>query len=136
MLDDILHYFTGYGTLEFDKDGHASEEALKVATAAILWESSLADNELDAFEVGALTEIMRSAFNISEKEVEIISAICKNETSREKMDQFIATINKNFDTQQRETIIEFAAQIARASQDVSISEALVCDVLRARLNVT
>ena len=135
MLDELLHFFSGYGPLEIDAVGHPTDATLKVATAALLWETCLADDQLDQIEVDKLSEIMRNAFFISEKEVELISAICQAERSREKLDEFVQLINDNFDDQQRQKIVEYAAELAKASHDVNIAEGVVCDVMRQRLNL-
>ena len=133
MLDELLHFFTGYGPLEIDKTGKPSDEALKVATASLLWETCLADNELEEFEVNKLTEIMRTAFNISEKEVEVISAMCAAENSKEKIDEFVGLLKEHFDDVQREKIVQMAAEISNADHDLEMPEGLVCDLLRKRL---
>ena len=136
MLEELLHFFTGYGPLEFDKEGNPSDESLKVATAALLWEVCLADNELEEIEVDKLTELMRNAFHISEKEVEVISAVCTAESSKEKLDEFVKTINEHFAKVQREKIIEYAAVISQSNHDLEMTEGLVCDLLRKRLQLS
>ncbi len=135
MIDELLHFFTGYGPLEFDNAGRPTDEVLKVATAALLWEVCLADDELDELEVDKLAAIMRDAFQISDKEVELISAICQQERSREKLDEFIALINEHFAKDQREQIVEYAVEIAKVSHGVDMGEGLVCDVMNKRLKL-
>ena len=135
MLDELLHFFTGFGKLEFTKSGEPSDEALKVATAALLWECCLADEKLETIEVNKLTKALRTAFNISEKEVEVISAICGAQHNAQKINEFVALLNDNFTPEQREKIVQLAGEIA-VSDDLAVSEAIVCDVLRKRLKLS
>ena len=116
-LDDIVSYFTGYGPLQFDSHGNPSSDTLKVATAAILWECCLADENLEDIEVDRLTSLLKDAFHISEKEVEVVSAVCQLNHSGEKMNAFVEAINENFDLDQRKTIVDFATKRARVNQD-------------------
>lgn len=135
MLDELKHFFTGYGPLELDKHGQPSDQALKIATAAVLWEASLADDFLGDLEVSKLTAALKGAFNISEEEVQVVSAICQRGVTKDKLDKYINMMVEHYDEKQREKIIELASVIVKADNELDLSEAIVCDLLRKRLKL-
>ena len=135
LLDDLIRYFGENHPLEFDKFGDPSDEALKVATATLLWEACLADDNLSEVEINRICELMEREFNISEAETQAILAICGQGADREKISELVSLINEHFATDQREEIVKMASAIVQADNELELSEAVVCDVLHKRLKL-
>jgi uncharacterized tellurite resistance protein B-like protein len=102
--------------------GSAASEphhALRVATAALLFEVMRTDGELKDAERQAVTQAIRARFDLSPEETAALLHLAEAE-ARQATDyyQFTALINAHFNADQKAQIIEYMWEVAYADREL------------------
>lgn len=113
MIAGIKEFFTQFIEPEIQTGGAASEHALQVATAALLFEMMRMDDQITDVEQSAITDTLRQQFGLDNIQLERLMALAKQE-AHQATDyfQFTSLINKTCDAPQKIRIIENLWRIA------------------------
>jgi uncharacterized tellurite resistance protein B-like protein len=119
MLPSIKQFFERRiraGATGPDRDAH---HALKVATAALLFEVMRSDGELKSAEGHAVTTVIQRRFALTPEETSELLRLAEAE-AQQATDyfQFTTLINGHFNPAQKEQVVEYLWQVAVADHEV------------------
>ncbi|RJQ13799.1 MAG: TerB family tellurite resistance protein [Nitrospiraceae bacterium] len=113
MVRTVTQFFKKYITSSPENPDRVSEHSLQIATAALLVEMLRADSEVREEERKAITEIMRSKFNLSEEEIGGMLKFAEEEVRRATgYFEFTSLINKGLAYDQKVSIIEHLWEVS------------------------
>lgn len=136
MLTKINSFFQN---LLEDKGETQDSISLEIACAVLLCEVMKADGNLDQQEQNKLNNLLKSQFNISAEEVDVIveKALYLSEHATDFY-QFTSKLNQQYNIEQRVKIVELLWQLAYADDELaSIEEHIIrkiADLLHLRHN--
>lgn len=99
-------------------------EDIHIATAALLIEGALSDEDFSHVERETITSVLKRQFSLSDEDVKTVMS--EAEAAHQKSDQlldFTRTIKENFPIENRIQIIEMLWEIAYADGEISDFEA-------------
>jgi len=105
MIDAIGEFFRT--RLQVRDDPLAVEESLRLAAAALLFETAMADYDLDNTERATIHALVCSQFSLSDVDSKALLALAESQV-KEATDLygFTSLINKHWTEQQRLTLVE------------------------------
>jgi len=93
----------------------ASDDQIKLATAALMYEVAGADNSLDEREQQTIVAALASAFNISQQDSEKLTESARSEASDSiSLHAFTSVITKEWPYEERSRVIEMMWDVALA----------------------
>jgi len=104
--------------------GKSGAEDIQVATAALLIEGALSDEDFSEIERQTIASVLKRHFSLSDDDVKIVMS--EAEAAHEKSDQllqFTRTVKNNFPIENRVEIIEMLWEISYADGKISPFEA-------------
>ena len=112
MISDILSFFNDSdGTMPSVPD----ENEIRIATAALMYEVGLADDDLSQDEQNAIESALAATFDISQTESRQIAKIARERsTGSTSLHSFTSVITKNWPYDDRYRIIELMWDVALA----------------------
>jgi uncharacterized tellurite resistance protein B-like protein len=119
MLRNLKQYFDRHILPAGQGESENAQHALRVATAALLFEVMRTDGELKAVERDALTATIRKNFDLTSEETAQLMGLAKAE-AEESADyyQFTTLINEHYTPEQKEKVVENLWQIAFADHEI------------------
>ncbi len=101
------------------KSDRSDEHALRLATAALLFEMARQDEKVRPEEVGAIANAVQRKFGLSQTETDELMALAEEEV-RDSTDyyQFTSLINERFNPEQKVRVVEHLWEVARADGEV------------------
>lgn len=116
MIKSFLQFFqqTLGPDLEAD-DGHTAEHALRLATAALLVETAMADHKFGLAEQKALHSILQRVYELTAKETKELARIAKEEVENSvSLDQFTRLLDRDLNPAQKFHVMELLWEVAFA----------------------
>ncbi len=114
MLTAIKQFFENHIAPE-RREGHISEHALQLATAALLFEVMRMDEEVTERERETIEGILSSRFSLTEAETRQLIALAEKEAaSTTDYYQFTSLINKHYSREQKTELLEQLWRVAFA----------------------
>ena len=99
--------------------GEDAQHALRVATAALLFEVMRTDGDLKDVERHAVNAAIQSSFDLSAEETASLLHLAEAEAGQATdYYQFTALINQHFTAAQKEHVIELMWQVASADREI------------------
>lgn len=119
MLKNLKQFFDRNILSASREQGEGAQHALRVATAALLFETMRMDGELKEPERHALTGAIQKRFDMTPEETATLLHLAEGE-AKEATDyyQFTALINRHYTPEQKEQIIENMWQVAAADHEI------------------
>ena len=113
MIAGIKEFFTQFIEPEIQRGGAASDHALQVATAALMFEMMRMDDQLTEVEKRSITDTLRQQFGLDSLHLERLMVLAEQE-AQQATDyfQFTSLINKTCDAAQKIRIIENLWRVA------------------------
>ena len=97
----------------------AAESQLPLATAALLVEVMVVDNQLDSQEERTIKALLRKEFRIADNDLDMLFDDAREEVAKAtSLFQFTRTVNDNFSLEQKFRLIKNLWQIAYADGDL------------------
>lgn len=123
MIDSLRNFFTRMIEPDAAAPGVASEQALRLATAALLLEMMRMDSSITADETTAVTQALQTQFALDPQQVAALMALA-GEEARQATDyfQFTSLVNKSFGAEQKARIVEYMWQVAYADGYLDANE--------------
>ena len=121
MLDRLRQLFERHVTapLSSDADDAGADNAIKLATAALLIEMSRADFEVQGREVQRVRELLETEFGLSAQEVsELFERGETRADSATSLYEFTGLINSTFDAHHKSRLIRMLWDVAVAGGQV------------------
>ena len=119
MAKKIHDYFFPPELLEVDSEGYDTDRMTRVAVVGLLVEMSRVDSSFEQSEFSKLIEIITHEFHLMDDEAEELremAQILLQEKSA--VDDFVDIINKEFNTQQKEYLIELVSKVAKSNYKI------------------
>ena len=105
MIDAIGEFFRT--RLQVRDDPLAVEESLRLAAAALLFETAMADYDLDNTEWATIHALVCSQFSLSDVDSKALLALAESQAKEATgLHGFTSLINKHWTEQQRLTLVE------------------------------
>ncbi len=105
MIDAIGEFFRK--RLQSRDDPLAVEESLRLAAAALLFETAIADYDLDDTERATIHSLVCSQFSLSDVDSKALLALAESQAKEATgLHGFTSLINKHWSEQQRLTLVE------------------------------
>lgn len=118
MLQNLKQFFDRRILSAAYKPGDA-QHALKVATAALLFEVMRMDGEFKETEQRALAATIQKCFDLTPEETATLLRLAEAEAEQATdYYQFTALINKHYTAEQKEQVIEHMWQVAAADHEI------------------
>jgi uncharacterized tellurite resistance protein B-like protein len=119
MLQAIKQFFDRNILPDGQEEGKNAGHALRVATAALLFEVMRTNREIKDVERHAMTAAIQKSFDLTIEETATLTRLAEEE-AEEATDyyQFTALINKHYTPAQKEKIIEHMWQVASADHEI------------------
>jgi uncharacterized tellurite resistance protein B-like protein len=115
----------------------ADRHSVELATAALLVEVIRSDAEITASEQKAVMRAVREKFNLSEDEAQAILNLAEQEVrTANDYYQFTSLINRHFDQQHKQHIIELMWRVAYADAELAAHENHVLRRIAELLHIT
>jgi uncharacterized tellurite resistance protein B-like protein len=115
----------------------ADRHSVELATAALLVEVIRSDAEITASEQKAVMRAVREKFNLSEDEAQAILNLAEQEVrTANDYYQFTSLINRHFDQQHKQHIIELMWRVAYADSELAAHENHVLRRIAELLHIT
>ncbi len=123
MIAGITDFFNRIIAPGAAQPGAASQQALQVATAALLLEMMRMDSSITATETASVTRTLQTRFGLDAAQVDTLMALAAEE-ARHATDyfQFTSLINRNFSAEQKMQIVEYLWQVAYADGHLDAHE--------------
>lgn len=119
MLQNLKQFFDRHLLSAANDRGEDAQHALKVATAALLFEVMRMDGALKDAERHALVSAIRKRFDLTEEETVTLLNLAEAEAKlATDYYQFTALINKHYTAAQKEQVIEYMWQVAAADDEI------------------
>ncbi len=113
MLKNFREFFSTFVAPAGDKPDAPAEHALRVATAALLFEMMRVDRVVAEAEQQAVLDLLRRRFALTEEETSSLADLAAREAQESTGDYaFTSIINKGFSAEQKVHLIEMMWQIA------------------------
>lgn len=92
-----------------------SEQALRLATAALLIEMTRADHEVDERERRAVAESVQRIFNLDAQQTQTLLQLAEQEAKQAtSLFQFTRLVDKHFSVEQKKRVLEMLWRVAYA----------------------
>lgn len=115
----------------------ADRHSVELATAALLVEVVRSDAGITASEQKAVMRAVREKFNLSEQEAQAIFNLAEQEVrTANDYYQFTSLINRRFDQQHKQHIIELMWRVAYADSELAAHENHVLRRIAELLHIT
>jgi len=123
MIAGITDFFNRIIAPGATQPGAASQQALQVATAALLLEMMRMDSSITAAETASVTRTLQTRFGLVAAEVDTLMALAAEE-ARQATDyfQFTSLINRSFSAEQKVQVVEYLWQVAYADGHLDAHE--------------
>lgn len=127
MLAKIKDFFQNeLGGEETEKSGHMTEKRRRLASAALLIEVAVVDDEFDKKEMATLKAILQEQFDISAEDCEKLTLLAHNETEEStSLYQFTQLINQYCSMEEKFELVKGMWAIAYADGDLDKYEEYV-----------
>ncbi len=123
MLKRIQDFFSSQIQTRAGSGAQASQQALQLATAALLIEVTYADFKVEASERRAVARAVRGFFNLSEQETAELIALAEEEAKQSvSLFQFTELVDKQFSAGEKIQIVELMWRVAYADRDNEMHE--------------
>ena len=105
MLDAIGDFFRD--RLQVSDDSHHTEEAVRLAAAALLFEAAMSDYDLGYEERSMIQQLVRQQFDLSDEEASALATLAQ-ERAREStgLHGFTSLINQHWSEHHRLNLVE------------------------------
>lgn len=115
ILNKIKQFFDTQLNQTEEQDAESLDKQLKIASAALLIETSKADFDLSDIEKEVITRSLKESFELSEGEISLLfdSALQSSEDSISLYD-FTSTLNNHLNSEKKEKIIYYMWRVAFA----------------------
>lgn len=119
MLQNLKQFFDRNILAGTREQGEGAEHALRVATAALLFETMRMNGDLKEVERHAMTAAIKSRFELTAEEFSTLLRLAEAE-AQQATDyyQFTALINKHYTPEQKEQVVEHMWQVASADHEI------------------
>ena len=115
----------------------APRHSIELATAALLVEVVRSDAGISPSEQQAVLRAVREKFSLSDKEAQAIFKLAEEEVrTANDYYQFTSLINRHFDQQQKQYVIELMWQVAYADSELAAHENHVLRRVAELLHIT
>jgi uncharacterized tellurite resistance protein B-like protein len=105
MIDAIGDFFRD--RLQVGKDSDGTEDALRLAAVALLYEAAMSDYDLDDEERTAIQELVREQFNLGEGDASALAALAQQRVRESAgLHGFTSLINKYWSEKDRLNLVE------------------------------
>ena len=123
MIAGITDFFNRIIAPGAAQPGAASQQALQVATAALLLEMMRMDSSITAAETASVTRTLQARFGLDAAQVDTLLALAAEE-ARLATDyfQFTSLINRSFSAEQKVQVVEYLWQVAYADGHLDAHE--------------
>ncbi len=119
MFGSIKEFFTAHLELEESATVSQQEHAIRLATAALLFEVSRADFAMGAEEQQSISLTLRRQFGLEATELDELMNLARSEVEASiSMYQFTGLINDSYDYSQKLRLIESMWQVAFADGEL------------------
>ena len=116
---------------------HAARHSIELATAALLVEVVRSDAGIAPNEQRAVLRAVREKFGVSDEEAQTLFSLAEEEVrTANDYYQFTSLINRHFDQQQKQHVIELMWKVAYADADLAAHENHVLRRIAELLHVT
>ncbi len=124
MLRNIQNFFnTRIQRPEGVTSREATEDSLRIATAALLIEAARADHELKEEERKAVDAALQKSFGLGPEEIEELYSLAEQEVKESAgLYQFTRLINKGFSYEKKRGIVELLWQVVFADSELEKHE--------------
>jgi uncharacterized tellurite resistance protein B-like protein len=136
MLQSVKQFFDRHVLPTGREQGRNPHHAMRVATAALLFEVMRMDGELKDVERHAVTAAIRTQFDLSAEETMALLHLAEAE-AQQATDyyQFTALINQHFTPAQKEQVIESLWLVAAADHEIDRFERTLVSKIADLLHV-
>jgi uncharacterized tellurite resistance protein B-like protein len=115
MIRRIQRFFTDHIQSRVHEGRQSDEQALRLATAALLIEVTRADFHVEQSERRAVLSAMQDLFELSRQETDELVAMAEEEVDGSvSLFQFTQLVDKEFSQQQKAAVIEMMWRVAFA----------------------
>ena len=105
MIDAIGDFFRD--RLQAGKDSDGTEDALRLAAVALLYEAAMSDYDLDDEERTAIQELVREQFDLGEGDASALAALAQQRVRESTgLHGFTSLINKYWSEKDRLNLVE------------------------------
>ncbi|OMH33293.1 TerB family tellurite resistance protein [Motiliproteus sp. MSK22-1] len=119
MLAKITQFFSENLELREKQSKIEREDALKLASAALLVEVSRADFDIDAKEQAAVIDTLKKQFELSNETVESLISLAESEVEESvSLHQFTRLVNDHYNPEQKLALIESMWKVAFADGEI------------------
>lgn len=119
MLQNLKQFFDRHILPTGREEGGNADHALRVATAALLFEVMRTDSEIKDVEHHAMTAAIQKRFDLTAEETASLLRLAEAEAEQATdYYQFTALINKHYTPEQKEQVIEYMWQVASADHEI------------------
>lgn len=119
MLKSLKQFFDRHVLADAQGEGKRADHALRVATAALLFEVMRMDGELKEVERHAMTAAIQKNFQLTAEETAELTRLAEAEAEQATdYYQFTALINKHYTPTQKEQVVEHMWQVALADHEI------------------
>ena len=113
MINTIKQFFEKNIQTSPESSEEISEHSLQLATAALMIEMMRADTEISDEEQNAITDTIRSKFDLSAEETDILLKLAEEEIARSTgYFEFTSLINKGYSYDQKIKVVEHLWEVA------------------------
>ena len=108
---------------QHDKNAPASEDQLKLASAALLVDMMYQDDQVLDEEIAAVKKAIQQSFSLNRQDTEALfdQAVDKAQTATD-YHEFTAVIARNYTLEQKINVIEYLWTVAYADQEIDVHE--------------
>ena len=119
MLSNIKKFFDQHMQASNAPRAEATQHALQVATAALLFEVMRSDQELKDAERHTVNAAIQTRFALTAEETATLLRLAQAEADgATDYYQFTALINQHYNAEQKEQVVEYLWQVAAADHDI------------------
>ncbi len=138
MFKKLREYFQNdITTLDVDKSGNPTPKDLQVATVVMLVEMASADNDIAEEEAEQICLSVAAHFGVDQDEVpELVQIAISSRQESNKIDDFVSTINDNFNETQRLQILAMVWRVVLADGKVDKFEERFLVQLKTRFKLS
>jgi len=122
MIDQFKNFFDRF-LVPGEESGNSLEHRLRLATAALLFEMTRVDEQIEPEEQSALARGLRNTFGLTADETSELIALAEQEVQDATCyHAFTSLINKEFSREQKVRIVELLWDIAYSDQVLDMYE--------------
>ncbi len=119
MLVTIKQFFTDHLQVEQAESEQHQQKAIRLATAALLFEVSRADFQMGEQEQKTILAALKKQFMLPEQDLNELANLARSEVEASiSMHQFTGLVNQSYDYSQKLTLIESMWQVAFADGEL------------------